>query len=128
MQMRCKRRPKLAENRHPCCLINAPQVREEVNSPAPFAQLRFSADGKLLMAVAEGRISLLDAYNGSHVARFATGVPEGGSALEASFSPDGQYVVSGELCLPATSIQSCRPHCASESIRWIQLSNIFFNP
>jgi hypothetical protein len=39
-------------------------VRDEIHSGALFACLRFSLDGSLLLAVAEGRIYLLDSFSG----------------------------------------------------------------
>lgn len=37
------------------------------HSPVPFAHLAFTNDGKTLLAVAEGRILLLDAFTGACV-------------------------------------------------------------
>lgn len=68
---------------------------EEANCPVSFTHVRFSPDGKLLLAVAESRIYLLDAYDGTVRQRMSNGTPEGGTPFEASFSPDGQYVTSG---------------------------------
>ncbi len=40
------------------------QVEDLKNSPLAFSHLRFSMDGKLLLAVAEWRIYVLDAFSG----------------------------------------------------------------
>ncbi|GFR42142.1 hypothetical protein Agub_g2989 [Astrephomene gubernaculifera] len=70
-------------------------VEEEKGSPAGFADIRFSNNGNLLMAVAEGRIYLLDAYKGTVYKRFANGIPEAGGAVEAAITADNQYLLSG---------------------------------
>ncbi|EIE25790.1 histone H3 methyltransferase complex and RNA cleavage factor II complex, subunit SWD2 [Coccomyxa subellipsoidea C-169] len=57
--------------------------------------IKFSADGKLLAAVMDGRIHLLDAFNGNLLQTFYTGSAKGGPALEATFSPDSKYLLSG---------------------------------
>lgn len=41
------------------------QLAELRNSPVPFAHLCFSNDGKVLVAVHEGRIFVLDAFSGA---------------------------------------------------------------
>ena len=64
-------------------------------SPVPFSHLRFSADGKRLLAVAEGRIFVLDAFEGKVLHRLSNGTPEAGQAPEACFTPDGCAVMSG---------------------------------
>jgi COMPASS component SWD2 len=64
-------------------------------SPVPFSHLRFSADGKKLLAVAEGRIYVLDAFDGKVLLRLSNGTPEAGQAPEACFTPDGNAVMSG---------------------------------
>ncbi|KXZ48268.1 hypothetical protein GPECTOR_29g46 [Gonium pectorale] len=70
-------------------------VEEEKASAAGFADIKFSNNGNLLMAVAEGRIYLLDAYKGSVIKRFANGIPEAGSPVEAAITADNQYLLSG---------------------------------
>ncbi|KAF8065536.1 wdr82 [Scenedesmus sp. PABB004] len=70
-------------------------VPELRNSPVPFTRLAFSNDGKLLLGVAEGRVLLLDAFNGALLRSFPNGVGDAGAAPEASLSFDGQYVLSG---------------------------------
>lgn len=64
-------------------------------SPVPFARLAFSNDGKLLLAVAEGKAYVLDAFSGGLLRAFSNGVPEAGMPPEASLSYDGQYVLTG---------------------------------
>lgn len=70
-------------------------VAGERNSNAVFASLRFSLDGKYLLAVVEGRIYVLDAFSGETKRQVNTGVPEGGTALEACLTADGRYILSG---------------------------------
>ncbi|GAB4813270.1 hypothetical protein N2152v2_000316 [Parachlorella kessleri] len=70
-------------------------VSDERNSAAVFAVLRFSLDGKRLLAVVEGRIYVLDAFEGAVLRKVSSGVPEGGTALEACLTADGNYLVSG---------------------------------
>lgn len=70
-------------------------VEQERNSNAMFASLRFSLDGQCLLAVVEGRIYALDAFKGDTLQQVSTGVPEGGTALEACLTADGQYILSG---------------------------------
>lgn len=56
----------------------------------PFGFLRFSNDGQHILAVVESRIYVMDAFKGDVTQRFDTGIPEGGTPLEASFSPDAK--------------------------------------
>lgn len=70
-------------------------VQEEMHSNALFAVIRFSLDGKYLLAVVEGRIYVLDAFSGHVVCKAQTGVQEGGQALEACLTPDGKHIISG---------------------------------
>lgn len=70
-------------------------VGDERNSAAVFAKIRFSLDGKRLLAVVEGRIYVLDAFEGTVLRKVSNGVPDGGTALEACLTADGNYIVSG---------------------------------
>jgi COMPASS component SWD2 len=70
-------------------------VAEESVSNALFSFIRFSLDGKSLLAVVEGRIYVLDAFNGNTICSVQTGVPEAGQALEATLTPDGKYIIAG---------------------------------
>lgn len=65
--------------------------------------IKFSNDGKLiLLSTMDSNIHVLDAYQGTMVRSFSVeavpnsgeAVPNGGT-LEASFSPDGKFVISG---------------------------------
>lgn len=62
---------------------------------SPFSCLKFSPDGKWLLAVADGALLLLDAFEGTVVRRWDTGAPSGAVPMEASFSCDGTLVLSG---------------------------------
>jgi COMPASS component SWD2 len=58
--------------------------------------LKFSNDGKhILLSTNENLIFLIDAFNGEQKQTYSSFVNEHASLLEASFSPDGQYVLSG---------------------------------
>lgn len=70
-------------------------VAAERNSNAVFATIRFSLDGKRLLGVVEGRIYVLDSFEGATLCTVSIGVPEGGAALEACLTADGQYILSG---------------------------------
>ena len=73
---------------------NNPQMR-----PPAISCLKFSPDGKRLLAVNGSWITIFDAFNGEHTMRIR--VPGSGqqqhavTPMEASFSPCGEYVVSG---------------------------------
>ena len=68
----------------------------------PLSGLRFSLDGKMLLAVGGGAVRVLDAYKGTemyafHPVRQAAGAAAAAEmcAPEATVSPDGQYVLAG---------------------------------
>ena len=71
------------------------QVAPELQTNAPFSHIQFSADGKLMLCVAEGHIHQLDAFNGALQQTYNTGVPQGSMGLGAIFSPDSNYILSG---------------------------------
>lgn len=84
------------------------QVAELVNSPLVFSDLKFSNDGKMLAAVCEGRIYIMDAFTGQMTNKFLNGVPEAGTPMEATFSHDGNYIISGceDRCIRVWSVRS----------------------
>lgn len=47
------------------------------------------------MCMVRPQVFVLDAFTGNVVKRFTTNMPDGSGALEATFSPDNQYVLSG---------------------------------
>lgn len=69
------------------------QIKDEVQEKNSFSYLRFSMDGNKLLAVTDGRVYVLDAFKGQVMQKLITG--EVGMALEACFSPDGEYVMAG---------------------------------
>jgi len=61
-----------------------------------FTHVKFSPDGKMmLLSTLAGRIYSLDAFNGHRLAKFTTTWKSSVVPFEASFSPDGRYVVAG---------------------------------
>lgn len=75
------------------------QVAPELHTNAPFSHIQFSADGKLMLCVAEGHVYQLDAFNGSLQQTYSTGIPPGALGLSAIFSPDSNYILSGLFLL-----------------------------
>jgi hypothetical protein len=72
------------------------QVQEEANATASFVDIKFSNDGKYIMAAVEGRVYILDAFNGSVVRKFMNGATsEGCVPLEACISGDNKYLLQG---------------------------------
>jgi COMPASS component SWD2 len=70
------------------------------NEPPPaISCVKFSPDGKKLLIVSGNFITILDAFSGEHTMRIR--VPGSGqqqhavTPMEASWSPDGEFVVSG---------------------------------
>lgn len=57
--------------------------------------MKFSDDGKLLLLSTSTRIFLLDAFNGVKLHEFSVESAPDGATIEACFSPDGYYIVSG---------------------------------
>ncbi len=76
-----------------CCV----QVPSESQSLEPISSIAFSGDGKLMVAVLAGRIHLVDAFNGTLLHTFLNGPPNFVPAMEATFSPDSQYLLSGGM-------------------------------
>ena len=75
------------------------QIDQELHNETPVSGITFSNDGKLMAVSLEGRMYLLDALEGIVKARFDNGLStSSGPALEASFSPDSRYLISGESC------------------------------
>jgi len=66
------------------------------HQPVEWTGIKFSPDGKLLLLpTTKNKIFLMDSFNGDLKQTF-TGFPNSSNLhLEASFSPDGQYVLSG---------------------------------
>lgn len=74
---------------------------------APIASVKFSGDGKHLVAVLEGRLYLLDAFSGATLWRWQNGVSYAGPAVEATFSPDSRYLLSGACRCPLNRLWGC---------------------
>ncbi len=55
-----------------------------------------------MLCVAEGHIYQLDAFNGTLLQTYNTGVHAGSPGLSAIFSPDSNYILSG-MCVPAST-------------------------
>lgn len=71
------------------------QVAPELHTLAPFSHIQFSADGKLMLCVAEGHIYQVDAFGGALLQTYSTGIQEGTRGPAAIFSPDSRYILSG---------------------------------
>jgi len=65
------------------------------NETQCITQLLFSMDGRVLLGAAGGRIHVMDAYYGKPRGVLQTRVEEGQRAMEAAFTPCGEFVVSG---------------------------------
>lgn len=70
-------------------------IQEEVNSTSNFADIKFSNDGKYMLGVVEGKVYVLDAFNGNVVRKIMNGMPEGCTPMEATISADNKYVLQG---------------------------------
>ncbi|CAM6017674.1 unnamed protein product [Sphagnum balticum] len=63
---------------------------------AEVSGMKFSNDGKLmLLSTIKGHVYVMDAYNGRKMQGFTLEPNPDGGTLEASFSPDAQFVISG---------------------------------
>ncbi|XP_054712122.1 WD repeat-containing protein 82-like [Uloborus diversus] len=63
---------------------------------AEWMSLKFSPNGKMLLISTNGQaVHILDAYHGKNLATFTSRANSKGIPLEASFSPDSQFVFSG---------------------------------
>lgn len=93
------------------------QVAPELHTNAPFSHIQFSADGKLMLCVAEGHVYQLDAFNGSLQQTYNTGIPPGALGLSAIFSPDSNYILSGLFLLLAVFLADAVElgFCSSDS-------------
>jgi COMPASS component SWD2 len=64
--------------------------------PIEWTSMKFTNDGKhILLATNENIIFLIDAFDGQTVRKYQSFVNDNSSTIEASFSPDAQYVLSG---------------------------------
>lgn len=67
-----------------------------IDSVEKIIMLKFSSNGSYILATTSGsNIVILDAFNGDKKKIFKGFVNELGSRIEASFSPDSRYVISG---------------------------------
>lgn len=65
-------------------------------APADFSSMKFSLDGKLmLLSTTQGRVLLLDAFDGKLMQTFTGHDNTNQLPLEACFSPDADFVLSG---------------------------------
>merc|ERR1712203_1340586 len=66
------------------------------NNELEWSGLKFSPDGKsILVSTNESMIKLIDSYNGATLQSFTGHLNSKNLPLEASFSPDSQFVISG---------------------------------
>lgn len=67
-----------------------------VEKEVEWTGLKFSPDGKTILISTNGSmIRLIDAFSGSNLQTFTGHLNSKGIPLEASFSPDSQFVISG---------------------------------
>src|SRR4051794_1200223 len=65
--------------------------------PVEWTGMKISNDGKyILLATNINMIFLIDAFSGELKQTYSSFVNNNKSVLEASFSPDGQFVLSGD--------------------------------
>jgi hypothetical protein len=64
---------------------------------AAISCMKFSSNQQHLLAVVEGHIFVMDTFDGREVVTWKTGMKAGAPAMEASFSADGLYAISGLL-------------------------------
>lgn len=68
---------------------------------APVQSMKFSTNQQHMLVVIDGRIFIMDTFDGKEVVVWDTGVQDSSVPVEASFSPDGSHVISGmQLLLP----------------------------
>jgi COMPASS component SWD2 len=68
----------------------------DLSGPKDFSGIKFSGDGKLmLLSTTNGMHALLDAYKGGLLHTFTGHLNEQGLPLEACFTPDAGFVISG---------------------------------
>jgi COMPASS component SWD2 len=59
--------------------------------------IKFSSDGRrLLLTTKAGRVHVLDSFHGNNIATYNVKPVVSNSTLEASFSPDGNHIISGD--------------------------------
>eukprot|EP01026_Neomeris_dumetosa_P075009 TRINITY_DN7866_c0_g1_i1.p1 TRINITY_DN7866_c0_g1~~TRINITY_DN7866_c0_g1_i1.p1 ORF type:complete len:328 (-),score=31.45 TRINITY_DN7866_c0_g1_i1:812-1795(-) len=70
-------------------------IKDLVNTPNAISCLKFSNDGKDLLAVSGPNIYVLDAFTGDQIHKFSNGMRPESQPMEASFTPDCKYLLSG---------------------------------
>jgi COMPASS component SWD2 len=74
--------------------------------------MKFSNDGKLmLLSTIKGHVYVMDAYNGRKMQGFTLEPNPDGGTLEASFSPDAQFVISGLFHVDCQSLLNVLHAC-----------------
>jgi hypothetical protein len=68
-----------------------------VHEMAPISSMKFSSNQQHLLVVVEGHIFVMDTFDGREVVTWKTGMKPGAPAMEAAFSADGLYALSGSL-------------------------------
>ena len=99
------------------------------NEPPPAVScVKFSPSGERMLVVSGNFITILNAFNGEHIMRIR--VPGSGeqqhavTPMEASFSPDGEFVVSGgaDSRIHVWSANTWRSSPIPRARRWCTLS------
>jgi hypothetical protein len=87
-----------------------PLTRHGLHESSPISCMKFSTSQQHLLVVVEGKIFVMDTFDGREVVTWDTGIKAGMGPVEASFSADGEFAISGvrTLRLLATSAHRCR--------------------
>jgi hypothetical protein len=72
-----------------------PLQQHGLHEVVPISCMKFSTNQQHLMVVVEGKIFIMDTFDGREVVSWDTGITAGGPLMEASFSADGEYAISG---------------------------------
>eukprot|EP01025_Chloroclados_australasicus_P027807 TRINITY_DN2750_c3_g1_i6.p1 TRINITY_DN2750_c3_g1~~TRINITY_DN2750_c3_g1_i6.p1 ORF type:complete len:270 (-),score=20.22 TRINITY_DN2750_c3_g1_i6:237-983(-) len=73
------------------------QIKELANTPNAITCLKFSNDGQRLLVVSGPNIHVLDAFTGNQIQKFSNGMRPESQPMEASFTPDCKYLLSGRM-------------------------------
>lgn len=97
-----------------------------------WSGMKFSPDGNDLLLYTENRVLLLDAFDGKQKHSYTTAKVPRTAGVEADFSPDGQFVLTGtadgKVNVWDTQSGICRPTALPGQHPGTIISNIRWNP